>query len=152
VLEEIGTSNGMGFTPDRRQMYFTDTREREIYRFDYERATGEISNRRVFVRVPPGEGGPDGMTVDAEGYVWSARWGGGCLVRYSPDGEEERRITFPARKVSSLIFGGPDYTDIYVTTAGGQNKEEEGEGAGALFHINLGIRGLPEFRSRIALA
>jgi len=152
VLEEIGTSNGMGFTPDRKQMYYTDTREREIYRFDYERATGEISNRRVFVRVPPGEGGPDGMTVDAEGYVWSARWGGGCLVRYSPDGEEERRIAFPARKVSSVIFGGPDYTDIYVTTAGGQNKEEEGEGAGALFHINLGIRGLPEFRSRIALA
>jgi sugar lactone lactonase YvrE len=151
VLEEIGTSNGMGFTPDRKQMYYTDTREREIYLFDYERATGEISNRRVFARVPPGEGGPDGMTVDAEGYVWSARWGGSALVRYAPDGTEERRITFPARKVSSVIFGGPDYTDIYVTTAGGQNKEEEGEGAGALFHINLGIQGLPEFRSRIAM-
>jgi sugar lactone lactonase YvrE len=152
VLEEIGTSNGMGFTPDRKRMYYTDTREREIYLFDYERATGEISSRRVFVRVPPGEGGPDGMTVDAEGYVWSARWGGSALVRYAPDGQEERRITFPARKVSSVIFGGPDYTDIYVTTAGGQNKEEEGEGAGALFHVNLGIRGLPEFRSYIALA
>jgi len=151
VLEEVGTSNGMGFTPDRQGMYHTDTRQRKIYLFDYDRGTGEISNRRVFIRVSEGEGGPDGMTVDAEGYVWSARWGGGCLVRYTPSGEEERRITFPARKVSSVIFGGPDYTDIYVTTAGGQNKEEEGAGAGALFHLNLGIQGLPEFRSRISL-
>jgi D-xylonolactonase len=152
VLDEIGTSNGLGFAPDRQAMYYTDTRVREIYLFDYDRATGEISNQRVFVRVPRGVGGPDGMTVDAEGHVWSARWGGGCLVRYSPDGEEEQRITFPARKVSSVTFGGPDYTDIYVTTAGGQNKEDEGEGAGALFHINLGIQGLPEFRSRISPA
>lgn len=150
ILDEVGTSNGMGFTPDRQRMYHTDTRQREISLYDYDRTTGEISNRRLYVRVPQGEGGPDGMTVDAAGYVWSAHWGGGCLVRYTPSGQEERRITFPARKVSSVIFGGPDYTDIYVTTAGGQNKEEEGEGAGALFHLNLGIQGLPEFRSRIA--
>ena len=94
---------------------------------------------------------PDGMTVDAEGYVWSARWDGGCLARYSPDGVEERRILFPAKKVSSVVFGGPDYTDIYVTTAGGQNKATEGAGAGALFRLNLGIRGVPEFASRVRL-
>ncbi|NQT51176.1 SMP-30/gluconolactonase/LRE family protein, partial [bacterium] len=68
-----------------------------------------------------------------------------------PDGSVDRRVAFPARKVSSLIFGGDDYTDIYVTTAGGHNKPEEGEGAGALFHFNAGIAGLPEFRSRIGL-
>jgi D-xylonolactonase len=89
------------------------------------------------------------MTVDAEGFVWSAYWDGWCLVRFTPDGREERRITFPAKKVSSLIFGGRDYTDIYVTTAGGGDKAKEGSGAGALFRINVGIRGLPEFRSRI---
>jgi len=151
VLDGIGCSNGMGFTPDRGQMYYTDSAKREIYLFDYDRATGEISNRRVFVRTPEGEGIPDGMTVDDEGYVWSARWDGSCLVRYTPDGVEERRIAFPALKVSSVIFGGPDYTDMYVTTAGGDHKEKEGEGAGALFRLNLGIKGVPEFRSRIGL-
>jgi sugar lactone lactonase YvrE len=153
VLDGIGTSNGMGFTLDRRQMYYTDTRKHEIYLFDYEQSTGQITNQRVFVRVPGDEreGHPDGMTVDAEGYVWSARWDGGCLVRYTPNGAEERRIAFPARKVSSVTFGGPDYTDMYVTTAGGQDKAREGQGAGALFRLQLGIGGLPEFHSRITL-
>lgn len=153
VLGEIGVSNGMGFTPDRTRMYYTDTRAREIYLFDYDASTGAIRNQRVFVRVPnqEGEGGPDGMTVDAEGYVWGARWDGNCLVRYTPEGIEERRIRFPAKKVSSVIFGGEDYTDIYVTTAGGHNKAENGPGAGALFRLNLGIRGVPEFLSRVLL-
>jgi sugar lactone lactonase YvrE len=156
ILDDVGTSNGMGFAPDGKQMYYTDTRQREIYLFDYDRASGGIDNRRVFVRVPsgeesPGEGGPDGMTVDAEGYVWSARWGGSRLVRYAPDGQEVQRVFFPAIKVSSVIFGGPDYTDMYVTTAGGHQKEIDGPGAGALFRLNLGIKGVPEFYSRVGL-
>jgi sugar lactone lactonase YvrE len=153
VVEGVGTPNGLGFTPDRKQMYFTDTRAHTIYLFDYERATGAISRRRQFVKVPEaeGEGGPDGMTVDAEGYVWGARWGGSCLVRYTPDGVEERRIAFPAKKVSSVTFGGDDYTDMYVTTAGGDHKDTEGAGAGALFRLRLGIRGVAEFPSRIGL-
>jgi len=149
LLGDIGTSNGLAFTPDRKQLYYTDSTKHVIYVFDYDQAGGGISNQRVFAEVPEGEGLPDGMTVDAEAYVWSARWDGGCLVRYAPDGELERRIHFPAKKVSSLIFGGEDYTDIYVTTAGGDKKPEEGPGAGALFRLNLGIRGLPEFCSRI---
>lgn len=149
VLDGVGTSNGMGFTSDREQMYHTDSRKREIYLFDYDEDTGAITNREVFVRTPEGEGVPDGMTVDAEGYVWSARWDGGCLVRYTPEGKEDRRICFPAKKVSSVVFGGEDYTDIYVTTAGGNDKETEGSGAGALFRINLDIKGVPEFFSRV---
>ncbi len=151
VVDGVGTSNGLGFTPDRKQMYYTDTRKREIYLFDYDRASGAISHRGLFVKVPEGEGGPDGMTVDAEGYVWSARWGGNCLVRYTPEGVEERRIVFPAKKVSSVVFGGDDYTDMYITTAGGDHKDVEGAGAGALFRLRLGIRGVPEFPSRIGL-
>ncbi len=153
VVEGVGTPNGMGFTPDRKQMYFTDTRAHTIYLFDYDRATGAISRQRPFVKVPlvEGEGGPDGMTVDAEGYVWSARWGGSCLVRYTPEGVEERRIAFLAKKVSSVTFGGDDYTDIYVTTAGGDHKDTEGSGAGALFRLRLGIRGVAEFPSRVGL-
>jgi len=151
LLEEIGCSNGMGFTPDRRQMYYTDTTRYEIYLFDYDASTGGLTNRRLFASVPKAEGLPDGMTVDAEGCVWSARWDGGCIVRYTTDGREERRIEFPARKVSSAIFGGQNYEDLYVTTAGGNEKETDGPLAGALFRLRPGVRGVPEFVSRVGL-
>ena len=151
VLEEVGIPNGLGFTADLRTAYFTDTRDRRIYRFDYDRATGELASQRVFVEIPEGQGIPDGMTVDADDHVWSARWDGGALVRYTPAAREDRRIPFPARKVSSVVFGGDDYTDMYVTTAGGNDKPREGSGAGALFRLRLGFRGRPEFQSRVGL-
>jgi len=151
LLEGIGCSNGMGFTPDGKHMYYTDSTRHEIYLFDYDAPSGAIANQRVFVRTAKDEGVPDGMTVDAEGYVWSARWDGGCLVRYAPEGREVMRVRFPARKVSSVVFGGDNCTDMYVTTAGGNKKEQEGSGAGALFRLNLGIQGVPEFLSRIGL-
>ncbi|MCC6175894.1 MAG: SMP-30/gluconolactonase/LRE family protein [Chloroflexi bacterium] len=151
LLEGVGVSNGMGFTPDRRSLYYTDTPTREISLFDYDEATGGLTNRRRFVSEPTGEGrgAPDGMTVDAEGCVWSAHWGGSCLVRYAPDGTELLRVQFPARKVSCPTFGGPDYSDLYVTTAGGQSKDVDGPGAGALYRLRPGVRGVPEHRSRI---
>ncbi|MCC6456544.1 MAG: SMP-30/gluconolactonase/LRE family protein [Caldilineaceae bacterium] len=149
LLEGIGCSNGMGLTLDRKQLYYTDTTAREIYLFDYDQATGDITNQRVFVNSSNEDGMPDGMTVDAQGNVWSARWDGYRLTQYAPDGHELQRIKFPAKKVSSVIFGGPDYTDMYVTTAGGNNKEENGAAAGALFRLRLGVQGLPEYPSRI---
>jgi sugar lactone lactonase YvrE len=151
LLTGIGCSNGMGFTPDRKGMYYTDSPKREIYLFDYDETTGALSNQRVFLRTPEDDGVPDGMTVDAEGCIWTAKWGGSCVVRYTPEGVEERRIHFPAQRVSSLTFGGEDYTDIYVTTAGGHQKETAGPGAGVLFRVNVGIRGVPEFPSRVAV-
>ncbi len=151
VVDGVDISNGIGFTPDERKMYYTESTARRIYLYDYDRESGAISNRSVFLETPDDGTIPDGMTVDAEGHVWSARWNGSSLYRYTPDGTEERRVRFPARKVSSVAFGGEDLTDIYVTTAGGQNKAEEGAGAGALFRLNLGIRGKPEFLSRIGL-
>jgi len=150
VVDKVTGSNGLGFTPDRKRMYYSDSFDHCIYLFDYDRDTGAIANQRVFVHVTPEDGFPDGMTVDAEGFVGLALWDGSCLVRFAPDGTEERRVRFSAKKVSSLIFGGPDYTDIYVTTAGGDKKETEGAGAGALFRIRPGIRGVPEFPSRIS--
>ncbi|MFO8007178.1 MAG: SMP-30/gluconolactonase/LRE family protein [Candidatus Brocadiia bacterium] len=151
LLHDIGCSNGMGFTPDGSGMYYTDSGQREIYLFDYERPTGRLSNRRVFVRTPDDEGVPDGMAVDAEGCVWSARWDGGCVARYSPEGEEVGRIEFPARKVSCVTFGGEGYGDMYVTTAGGTDKAANGPAAGALFRVDAGVAGVPEFRSRVGL-
>ena len=151
LLDDIGLPNGMGFTLDRKKMYLTDSTARRIYLFDYDKEPGSIANRRVFIETPEGEGVPDGMTVDADGYVWSARWDGWCLVRYGPDGEEERRIRFPARKVSSVAFGGADMTDMFVTTAGGDKKNWEGPGAGGLFKLNIGVQGVQEFFSRVRL-
>jgi D-xylono/L-arabinono-1,4-lactonase len=151
LLDGITCSNGMAFTLDRTQMYYTDSMKREIYVFDYDQKTGSITNQRLFVRTPEDEGVPDGMTIDAEGYIWSARWDGYCLVRYNSTGREVRRMEFPVPKVSSVTFGGSDYSDIYVTTAGGDNKAKEGPQAGALFRLRLGIKGLPEFLSRVAL-
>ncbi|MBN1922392.1 MAG: SMP-30/gluconolactonase/LRE family protein [Anaerolineae bacterium] len=151
VLEGVQISNGMGFSPDLTQFYYTESLARTIWVFDYDRATGDLSHRRVFARVPnvEGEGVPDGLTVDAEGYIWSARWDGGCLVRYRPNGKEDSRIHFPARKVSCATFAGPDTTDLYVTTAGGDDKVANGPGAGALFRLRPGVQGRPEFCSRL---
>lgn len=151
ILDEIGCSNGMGFTPGRKQMYYTDSTAKKIYLFDYDKATGDLTNQRTFLDVGDEVGVPDGMTVDDDGHVWSARWDGNCLVRYAPDGSEEARVTFPAKKVSSVTFAGPDYRDAYVTTAGGGDKANEGVGAGALFRVNLGVCGVPEFPSRVLL-
>jgi len=149
VVDGIRCSNGLAFTPDATGLYYADTFPRLIYRFDYERSTGELSNQQVFAAIAEGEGMPDGLTVDADGYMWCARWDGSCLVRYAPDGTEERRILFPVRKVSSVIFGGADHRDMYVTTAGGTRKDRDGEMAGALFRLRLGIQGLVENFSNV---
>lgn len=154
LLEGVTIANGMGFTPNRRQMYFTDTIKREIYRFDYHAQTGDLHGRQIFVRVEggPAEGAPDGMTVDSAGNVWSARWGGSVLVRYSPNGDEVVRLSFPTSKVSCPTFGGDDYADLYVTTAAVDDGTANGPHAGGLFRARLeGVRGVPEFRSRVGL-
>ncbi len=149
MLEGIRCSNGMAFSLDRRRMYYADSFALEIYVFDYDAQTGSLANQRLFVKTREQDGFPDGMTIDAEGFLWSAQWDGNCVVRYCPEGIEDGRIRFPAKKVSSLTFGGPDYTDIYVTTAGGDDPNENGETAGGLYRINIGIRGVAEFYSRI---
>ncbi len=152
VMYNVGCSNGMGLSLDRKTLYYTDSEAYAIYTFEYEEATGSLRNRRTFVAHSKDLGLPDGMTVDAHGNVWSAHWGGNCLICYDRTGTETTRIGFPAKKVSSVVFGGDDYSDMYVTTAGGENKADEGEGAGALFRLRIpGVRGLPEYYSRIGL-
>jgi D-xylonolactonase len=154
VEPSVGLPNGFGFTPDRERLYFTDTCELDdrpghIYLYDYDRGSGELSNREVFVEADGIEGLPDGMTVDEDGHVWSAFWDGHKLIRFSPDGERERTIRFDPRKVSCPTFGGPDYETAYVTTAGGTDRAREGDGAGSLYEVDLGVGGVPEFRSAI---
>lgn len=151
VLDGIGCSNGMAFTLDRRGFYYTDSFAHEIYLFDYNIEDGSIKNRRVFARFDEAAGLPDGATLDSQGRLWSAMWDGSCIVRLSPEGDIEQKIAVPARKTSSLTFGGDDYTDIYITTAGGKTKESDGPSSGALFRVKAALPGVPEFLSHILL-
>src|SRR5207247_7061215 len=119
VEEGVELANGLGFSPDNRTLYFTDSAARKIYAYDVQPETGRLSNRRIFASVTADEGLPDGLTVDAEGFVWSAQWYGSQVVRYDPDGKVERRIAMPITQVSSVAFGGENLTDLYITSAGG---------------------------------
>ncbi|MEX0884808.1 MAG: SMP-30/gluconolactonase/LRE family protein [Phycisphaeraceae bacterium] len=149
LLEEIGCANGMGFTLDGRQMYFTDTRADTIWLFDYDRATGAITNQRPGIKTGNEQGGPDGMVVDAEGCIWSAKFGGSGIDRYSPAGEHIGRIDLPTDQITSLIFAGDDLDELYITCAGGGDKDKHGEHAGALFRVRPGVQGRPEHYSRL---
>ena len=152
IVGDVGCSNGMGFTPDLTGMYYVDSVAGVVYLFDYERASGALSNQRTWIQVDTSAGIPDGMTVDAEGYVWVAFWDGNRVARYDPEGRLVTTVTVPPKKASCLIFGGNDMTDIYITTAIGEgDPAQEGQDAGGLFRVSLGIRGVPEFRSRIGL-
>ena len=152
VLEGTGTPNGMGFTIDYKCFYFTDSTRKTIYLFNYDKKTGELSDKRVWLKTPEKDGSPDGMTVDLKGNIWSARWNGSALYCFSANGIELERIGFPAKKVSSVTFGGTSLQDMYVTTAlTDSTKAMEGRGAGALFRLKADVRGKPEFFSKITL-
>lgn len=153
-LTRVGTSNGMGFSPDRRHFYHTDTRAERITRYPWDDAQGDFNHTAPEVlyraRQEPDYGRPDGMTVDAEGHLWIAHWDGFSLVHADETGMVREILTFPVRKVSCVTFGGPHLTDMYVTTAGGTDRAFNGRQAGALFRLKgEEARGRPEFRSRI---
>jgi D-xylonolactonase len=152
LLDDCAIPNGMGFTADRKHMYYTESMDHTIYKFDFDERSGEITNKRPFVETGAENGVPDGMTVDAEGHVWSARAFGSALYRYSPEGEEEMSVPFPTELVSSVAFGGEGLTDIYCTTIAGDGRDDHGPGAGALFRLRTGIKGVPDYYSRIGLA
>ncbi len=153
LMGGIGTSNGMGFTPDRRFFFHTDTRTGTVTRYPWSDQEGDFDRSHPetwYTAAPePGTGRPDGMTVDARGHLWIAHWDGSRIVHVDPTGAVIDAIAFPTLKVSSVTFGGPDLTDMYVTTAGGHDKACNGATAGALFLLPGIARGLPEFRSRI---
>lgn len=140
-------SNGMGFSPDEKKFYWTNTTTREIFEFDYDAESGEISERKVFYTSAPNEGVPDGLTVDSEGCVWSARWGGSSVVRHSPDGNVLGQIQFPALNVSSICFGGKNLDEMFVTAA--QNQNDPSPHVRGLFRLRVDICGKKEFTSRI---
>lgn len=114
----IGVSNGIGWSPDRKTMYYTDSPAHTIHAFDYDAATGELANERLFTRVDePGGGAPDGLAVDADGFVWSARWDGWKIVRYDPDGRIERELRVPVQRPTSCAFIGESLDTLVITSA-----------------------------------
>ncbi|WP_405886621.1 SMP-30/gluconolactonase/LRE family protein [Streptomyces longwoodensis] len=120
VLDDVAVSNGTGWSPDGRLMYYIDSPTRRVDVFTYDadaEGGGRVSGRRPLAEIEEGAGFPDGLTVDAEGCVWVALWDGGAVRRYTPAGELDQVIELPTPRVTACAFGGPDLTDLYVTTA-----------------------------------
>ena len=143
---EIGISNTLAWSPDRRRFYFGDTLANVVRVYDYDEATGAIANERPFLEGFA-RGLPDGSTVDSEGYLWNCRFFGGCIVRVAPDGTIDRIVEMPVKNITTCTFGGPDRKTLYVTTA----KIEAPAGdrlAGGLYAVVTDVSGQPENQFR----
>ena len=158
VDDGLELCNGMGFSPDLSTFYSTDSLAFEIYQWDYNLKTAALSRRRLFTKVDPELGLPDGMTVDAEGFLWSAIWNAGTVIRFDPDGKEERRINVPALQTSCPMFGGKELNELYISTASiGSIDDPTGHEptgfdwsahrGGELYRVILDIQGKPEYKT-----
>ena len=137
LLAGVTISNGIGWSPDDRRMYYVDSATRRVDVFDYDPASGAIAGRRPFVSLPPGDALPDGLATDAAGGVWVALWGGSAVHRYGPDGRLDRVVPVPARNVTCCAFGGAGLDELYVTAAAGPGAAD-----GALYRIPAGVAGV----------
>lgn len=138
VLEGTTISNGLGWSPDARRMYFVDSPTRRVDVFVYDHGTGEASDRSVFVATADFPGVPDGLAVDEEGCVWVAMHDGGALLRFSPDGRHVGTLDMPVPRPTSCCFAGPSLDRLVVTTA----ASDDGTG-GDLFVCDVGVSGTP---------
>lgn len=150
LFSDVSCSNGIAWSPDYRTMYYIDSPTLQVVAFDYDRATGSISGKRVVVQLGEGEGVPDGMTSDAAGNLWVAQWGGYQVSHWNPaTGEKLGSIAMPAANASSCCFGGDDLRDLYITSARTDNSEDvlaKYPHSGGLFRIRLDVPGLPTHR------
>jgi L-arabinonolactonase len=140
-------SNGLGWSPDDRTMYFVDSMVRTVWAYEFDCASGELGARRVFAELSGADGVPDGLTVDGQGFVWVAVWDGWRVIRYAPDGTIDTEVRMPVQRPSSCTFGGPGLRTLYITSACvelGWNALRRGPLAGALFALECSVAGLPE--------
>ncbi len=150
LFRGTGVANGMGFSPDRGTFYWTCSTTAKIFAFAYDEATGELSGRRVLhaAAAVPGVA-PDGLAVDREGCLWSARWGASCVVRLAPDGNTViETVPVPAPFATSCTFGGPGLDTLFITTAR-QGETSAASAAGGVFAVQTATSGGPTRRSRI---
>lgn len=148
ILHHIGISNGLDWSPDRKTMVYTDTLQHTIFAFDYDVDTGEIENQRPLVQLPVESSDvvPDGLCVDAEGYIWGAQWNGWKVVRYSPQGKPILQVKVPAQRVTSCCFGGEKLNQLIITSARSGLSEKELQSqpyAGDVFIYETDTQGQP---------
>jgi sugar lactone lactonase YvrE len=149
VVKEIGEvtiSNGMAWTADAKIMYYIDTPTRQVCAFDFNIVTAKLSNKRIVITIPEEEGYPDGMTIDREGKLWIAHWGGWQISRWNPEnGKKLKGFKLPVSKITSCTFGGKDLSNLYITSASIDLSSEEMKEqplAGSVFVIeNIGWQG-----------
>ncbi|MEM9388382.1 MAG: SMP-30/gluconolactonase/LRE family protein [Pseudomonadota bacterium] len=150
IDEGIICSNGPCWSPDGSTFYFQDSYAGEIRCYPYDRDTGALGSAQTFAKLATDTGAADGSTVDAQGYLWNAQVFDGKVVRYAPTGEVDRVIEMPVKKVTSVMFGGPELDVLYVTSMGVQlhpHFPADGVQRGSLFAVTgLGVRGIPEVR------
>jgi sugar lactone lactonase YvrE len=142
VLENVTISNGLEWSPDGSRGYYNDTPTQRIDVFDYEVESG-LTGRRPFAEIPVEAGGPDGLTVDQEGGVWVALYGGAAVRRYTPDGILDEVIEVPAKQVTACTFGGSGLDQLFITTSREDLKPGEDPLAGSLFGAAVRVAGLP---------
>jgi len=141
VLDGVTISNGLGFSPDHTRAYYVDSGAGRLDVFDV--VAGILLDRRPFVSLPREQGDLDGLTVDAQGTVWVAVYGGGHVRRYSPDGELLEVVDLPVPHVTACTLGGPGLTDLLVTTSRGGLGDDAPPGAGAVYRVDVDVPGLP---------
>ncbi len=151
VTDPVTLSNGLAWSPDGRTMYHSDTEPKVIWAYDYDSETGTPSNRRVFaeIEVEDESGGPDGATVDSDGFYWCALYANGALLRLDPDGQIERRIPMPVKYPTMPAFGGADLRSVFVTSANWPLSPAERArrpDEGSLFCLEAPVPGLPPNR------
>lgn len=139
VLQDVTISNGLEWSPDGSRAYYNDTPTSRISVFDYDAEAG-LTGRRTFAEV---DGNPDGLTVDAEGGVWTALFGSGAVHRYAPDGTLDAVVEVPARQVTACTFGGEELDRLYITTSREDLEPDDDPLAGSVFVASVGVRGLP---------
>jgi sugar lactone lactonase YvrE len=146
-LRGVCNSNGLAWSPDEKMFYHIDTTMLQVFGYDYEKKSGDITNRRVVVDFTgKGFGKPDGMTMDVEGKLWIAHWGGALVSRWCPlTGEQLAQVAIPTSNVTSCTFGGANLDTLFVTTARSDENAEDTEG-GKVFAIQVGVKGLPTNR------
>jgi sugar lactone lactonase YvrE len=151
MLRDLTISNGMDWSPGGDVMYFIDTPTGGVDRLRYDGPTGDVRDRTVLFSEPSSRGYPDGMTVDAEGFLWVAFWEGGAVRRYDPSGRLDREYVMPVSQPTSCAFGGPDLHDLFVTTASEEFTPERRAlepHAGGVFHLRADVAGRLPFRLR----
>ncbi len=149
MQSQVICSNGSGWSPDGKTMYYTESFRYAVFAYDFDGVTGEIANRRVFAKIDDADreagGFPDGMTVDAEGFVWSNQVGVGKIVRYDPHGKIERIVRLPVPRATDCTFGDDDLSTLFITSARETMTPDQLKQAplsGSLFAVDVGVKGM----------